>query len=95
METFSGPTCPRSQMFETYVGVTNGVPAFKVKENFTYLDAVISRFLHIETVRKLSSIDVEEPEMDIAILDTLAETRERIFKEEEETTHDIIGSNNN
>jgi hypothetical protein len=77
---FSGPTYPRSQMFETYIRVNcHHVLASKVKGKLIpYLDAVELRFLRAKMIRKLSSINVEEPKMDIDILDTLTETQKRI-----------------
>lgn len=48
------------------------------KKRYIYLDAVELRFLCAKIIRKLSSINVEEPEMDIDILDLPAETQERI-----------------
>lgn len=50
------------------------------KESFysTYLDAVELRFLCAKMIRKLSSINVQEPKVDIKILDTLTETQKRI-----------------
>jgi hypothetical protein len=71
---FSGPMYPRSQMFETYIRVNCHYVLASKRKAFTYLDAVELRFLCAKMIRKLSSINVQEPKVDIKILDTLTET---------------------
>ena len=77
---FSGPTYPRSQMFETCIRVScDYILARVVKSKFyTYLDAVELGFLRAKIIQKLLSINVEEAETDIDILNALAETQKRI-----------------
>jgi hypothetical protein len=67
-------------MFKTYIRVNcHYMLASKVKEKLIpYLDTVELRFLCAKITRKLLSINVKEPEMDINILDTFTETQKRI-----------------
>jgi hypothetical protein len=77
---FRGPTYPRSQMLDICNSISNE-EVFASEINRIYLDAAKLVFIRAKVSWRLSSIDAEKSKVHIDILDTNAETQERLSHE--------------